>query len=120
MIDFHFLSEFSRIHCIAICGFLVPANLLFTLYTIVITVLGRPRAQINQAAVLAYIPAVLMLLHVFSWLVIGVVMAPTYILFVLGTVCLVINSWAIADPSSINRLLRTVWSKATVAIDWVK
>lgn len=120
MIDFHFLSEFSRTHCIAICAFLVPANLLFTLYTIVVSVLGRERTQINQAAALAYIPAVLMVLHVYSWLVIGVVMAPTYILFLLGTVCLAINTWALADPTSISRLLRTAWSKATVAIDWVK
>ncbi|HEY9853199.1 MAG TPA: hypothetical protein V6D28_27250 [Leptolyngbyaceae cyanobacterium] len=120
MIDFHFLSEFSRTHCAAICAFLVPANLLFTLYTIAVTVLGRPRVQINQAAALAYIPAVLMILHVFSWLVIGVVMAPTYILFALGTVCLTINSWAIAYPASITRLFKSALSKATVALDLVK
>jgi hypothetical protein len=46
-----------------------------------------------------------MVLHILTWLVIGVVMAPTFILFWLATTCLLINIWAIAHPSSLNRIL---------------
>ena len=110
MFDLHTLSEFSRNNCIAICAFLVPANLLLTLYTLIVTVLGRPPAQINRAAAIACIPAVVMVWHVFTWLAIGVVMAPTYILLFLGSVCLGINGSAIAYPSAIVRLFKTLYT----------
>ncbi|HEY9711175.1 MAG TPA: hypothetical protein V6D48_23405, partial [Oculatellaceae cyanobacterium] len=77
MFDFNNLFEFSRTNCIALCAFLVPANLFFTLRTVIFTGLGRPQVQVRQAAVLACIPALVMVLHVFTWLMIGVVMAPT-------------------------------------------
>jgi hypothetical protein len=39
--------------------------------------------------------ATLMILHVISWYIVGVVMAPTFILMFLGITCLVINCGAI-------------------------
>lgn len=113
-IDINTLSEFSRVHCLAICAFLVPANLSLTLLTLFLSALRRPQVQINSAASIAFIPAIAMVLHVFSWLVVGVVMAPTYILLLLGTVCVGINFWAIAHSASIARL----WSTATQAVGW--
>ena len=110
MFDFNNLFEFSRTNCIAICAFLVPANLLFTLQTIIFTGRRRPQVQVRQAAVLACIPALVMVLHVFTWLMIGVVMAPTYILFTLGSICLGINFWAIAHSPSMVRFLRGFWA----------
>lgn len=104
MFDFNSLFEFSRTNCVAICAFLVPANLLLTLRTMVFTGLQRPQSQVRQAALFACIPAVVMVLHVFTWLMIGVVMAPTYILLWLGTTCLGINLWAITYPQSMVRL----------------
>ncbi|MCL1475666.1 hypothetical protein [Argonema antarcticum] len=115
MFEFHTLSEFSRAHCIGICAFLVPANLLLTLHTLILTVLGRPQEQIVRAAGIACIPALLMVLHVFTWWAIGVVMAPTYILLCLGSVCLAISIWSLAHPTSINRLLNSLRSKASIA-----
>ncbi len=105
MLDFNTLSEFSRTNCIAICAFLVPANLLFTLQTIIFTGLRRPQAQVRQAVVLACIPALVMVLHVFTWFLIGVVMAPTYILLCLASTCIGINLWALIHPQSMVRLL---------------
>ena len=110
MFDFNPLFEFSRTNCIAMCAFLVPANLFFTLRTIIFTGLRRPQFQVRQAAVLACIPALVMVLHVFTWLMIGVVMAPTYILFALGSICLGINFWAIAHSQSMVRFLRGLWA----------
>lgn len=103
---FNTLFDFSRANCIAICAFLVPANLFFTLQTMVFTGLRRPQVQVQQSALLACIPAVVMMLHVCSWLMIGVIMAPTYILCLLGTTCLSINLWAITYPQTLAGLLR--------------
>ena len=109
MFDFNTLFEFSRANCVAICAFLVPANLLFTLQTIVFTGLRRPKIKVRQAAVLACIPALVMVLHVYTWFMIGEVMAPTYILLALGSICLGINFWAIAHPQSMAGLLAAVF-----------
>ncbi|AFY50808.1 hypothetical protein Nos7524_5083 [Nostoc sp. PCC 7524] len=95
MLDFHTLAEFSRTNCLGICAFLVPANLLATLLTIILAVIGRPTVQIWQAASFASIFAVLMVLHVYTWFMIGVVMPPTYILLGLAITCLIANIAAI-------------------------
>lgn len=110
MFDLNTIFEFSRTNCVAICAFLVPANFLLTLQTIILTTLRRPQVQVRQAALLACIPAVVMVLHVFTWLMIGVVMAPTYILLWLGSTCLVINLWAITNSQSIVRLVQALLS----------
>jgi hypothetical protein len=109
MFDFNALLEFSSTNCVAICAFLVPANLLFTLQTMIFTGLQRPQNQVRQAVVLACIPALVMVLHVCAWWMIGVVMAPTFILLWLATTCLGINFWAIAHPQSMARLLRALF-----------
>jgi Flp pilus assembly protein TadB len=56
--------------------------------------------------VIASFLALILLLHNFTWFIIGVVMAPTYILLILACVCLGVNFWAIADPASMSQLLR--------------
>lgn len=111
MIDINILWEFSRNHCIAICAFLVPANLLATLQTMILIAVGRPRVQVWWSATGAIIPAIAMFLHVLSWFVIGVVMAPTYILLFLGCICLLINLWAVYAPKTMSHLLRVPYYK---------
>ncbi|KAB8335447.1 hypothetical protein SD80_003785 [Scytonema tolypothrichoides VB-61278] len=91
MLDFNTLIAFSSTYCIGICAFLIPANLISTFSTIILTLLNRPAIQIWQSAGIASLFAVLMVLHVFAWFMIGVVMAPTYILLVLGSICLLAN-----------------------------
>lgn len=110
MFDFNSLFEFSRQYCIAICAFLVPLNLLLTGLTMTFAGLNRSRRQISQTAAIACIPALVMILHVYTWLVIGVVMAPTYILLWLGSTCLCLNLWAIIHPQSMGSLLNLVVS----------
>ncbi|MDF5711808.1 MAG: hypothetical protein PUP90_30050 [Nostoc sp. S4] len=95
MFDLNTLAEFSRGNCVAICTFLVPANLLFTILTIILTVLRRPSHQVWQSAAIACFFASVMILHVYTWFSIGVVMAPTYILMWLAITCLLSNSAAI-------------------------
>jgi hypothetical protein len=104
---FDVISEFSRTHCIAICAFLVPANLLATLQTLVFTFGGYSRDRVRLMATVASCYAVAIAAHVICWLLEGVVMAPTYILFFLATVCLTLNFGAIAY----RRLPRLYWSR---------
>ncbi|MEG3970732.1 hypothetical protein QUA00_24390 [Microcoleus sp. T2B6] len=110
MIDFNTVTEFSHTYCIAICAFLVPANLLTTLQTAILTGLNRPRMQIWASVVVASLWATAMIFHVFSWFAIGVVMPPTYILLVMAITCLTINVWAIAHPASMMQLIRVAVS----------
>ncbi|MBO3463989.1 hypothetical protein G7B40_034905 [Aetokthonos hydrillicola Thurmond2011] len=91
MLDFNTLTEFSSTYCIGICAFLIPANLVATASTIIFTLLGRPTITIWQTAGIASVFALLMILHVFAWFTVGVVMAPTYILLALGSICLLAN-----------------------------
>lgn len=107
MIDWIF--AFSHTHCLAICGFLVPANLLATLQTMIFTPWPRFRSQVNIVVTVASLYALLMVFHVFTWFAVGVVMAPTFILLFLACVCLTINGWAIAHPASLSRLLLQIW-----------
>ena len=95
MLEFHTLAEFSCSNCIAICAFLVPANLIATLLTMILAVLHRPSHQIWQAAGFASILAFVMVSHVYIWFAVGVVMIPTFILLSLAVTCLLINSGAI-------------------------
>ncbi|MUG95595.1 hypothetical protein F7734_25850 [Scytonema sp. UIC 10036] len=95
MLDFNTLTEFSSTYCIGICAFLIPANLVTTSSTIICTLLGRPMINIWQTAGIASIFALLMILHVFAWFMMGVVMAPTYILLALASICLFANLGAV-------------------------
>ncbi len=95
MLDLNTLTEFSRANCVSICAFLVPANLLTTLLTIILTVQHRPSRQVWQAAGIASTFALVMVMHVYTWFMIGVVMAPTYILLSLAITCCLANLTAI-------------------------
>ncbi|GET36218.1 hypothetical protein [Microseira sp. BLCC-F43] len=120
MIDLNSIFEFSRTHCLAICGFLVPANLLATLQTLILVGLNRPQYQVQRATVMAITCALAMVLHVYTWFAIGVVMPPTYILLSLGSVCLCLNIWALGHRESMMRLLRTLYLSAVGRVRWLK
>ncbi|MBW4473789.1 MAG: hypothetical protein KME45_25940 [Stenomitos rutilans HA7619-LM2] len=105
MFDFSNLLEFSHHYCVAICAALVPANVLATLCAIVLVGLKRPVVQVWQASGLGSVFALLMVLHVLTWFIIGVVMLPTFVLLLLGASCLSINLWAVLHPGSMRKLL---------------
>lgn len=92
MLDFNPLFEFSRSNCIAICAFLVPANLLATSQTMVMVWRCRPLSEIGLMAIVSSLYATIMLLHVMTWFIIGVVQIPTFVLTGLAAVCLLTNS----------------------------
>lgn len=120
MFDFDLLFEFSRAHCIAICAFLVPANLLATSQTLVLVGLHRPQVQIRRSTGVAVICALVMILHVLTWFMIGVVMPPTYVLLCLGSVCLGINLWAVIHASSMDQLFLSIYCTGSLALSKVR
>ncbi|MGA9383176.1 MAG: hypothetical protein WBV73_30810 [Phormidium sp.] len=87
--------------------------------TMILVGLNRPLVQLVPAMTMAIMLAVVMILHVFTWFMIGVVMLPTYILLTLGSVCLTINFWAILNRTSMRQLLREVWLLASRSLGWV-
>ncbi|MEM1425741.1 MAG: hypothetical protein AAGF75_04215 [Cyanobacteria bacterium P01_H01_bin.130] len=91
----HHAAEFSRAHCVKICAFLVPANLAATLQTLMMMALDRPLWQVGFMAAIAAAYATVMVLHVLTWFVVGVVMVPTYVLLSFGLACCIVNSWAV-------------------------
>lgn len=115
MLDFPTLAEFSRANCVGICAFLVPANLLATLLTIIVAVLGRPTQQIWQSVSLASIFATAMIYHVYTWFLVGVIMLPTYILLALAIACLLANFTAVIlhkryfCPQNLSQNVRTAF-----------
>ncbi len=103
------LFEFSRSNCIGICAFLVPANLLATLQTLIMSGLRRPQSQMRLITGCSIVYALVMVLHVYTWFAAGVVMIPTYVLMSLGCTCLAINLGVIALPIGMSNLLRSIW-----------
>ncbi len=108
MPDFTNLLSFSHAHCVAICAFLVPFNLIATLQTVVFIVLQRPARWVWKSVGFASLGALVMVLHVVTWFVVGVVAVQTFVLFSLGGVCLAVNLWAAVHPESLRGLLMKV------------
>lgn len=96
MFDFQPLFEFSRNHCVAICAFLVPANLLTTIAILWSVVRDRPLRKILWLRKIAFILAIALFAHVATWFIIGVITPVTFILFGLGATCLTFDLIAIA------------------------
>jgi len=99
------LFAFSRQYCVTICGMLIPANLLLTSVTLLLLVRQFPTMKLRWNAALAMISACAMVFHVATWLAIGVVMTPTYLLLSLAMTCFSINSYAIFAPHKFRQLL---------------
>ena len=100
MFDLNTIAEFSRNNCIGICSFLVPANLLSTSLTIGLSALRRSSAQVWQSAAFASFWALVMVFHVYTWFMVGVVMLPTFILMWLAVTCWICNLGAILFSKS--------------------
>lgn len=104
MFDLESLFEFSRYNCVAICSFLVPANLVTTIGTLVLVVMGQSLFKIRWSVGIASILAITLFLHVSTWFLIGVITPVTFILFALGTTCWLINTLAVVYRHEIAQI----------------
>lgn len=108
MLDFSTINHLSRCHCVAICAFLVPTNLLLSTAVILLTGLARsPQARRNLSLAGAF-AALLLIAHVASWWIVGVVAPATFILPTLGIVCTLVN-WSCMKYSSIAGYYIEAW-----------
>ncbi|ACB52281.1 conserved hypothetical protein [Crocosphaera subtropica ATCC 51142] len=89
------LGEFSRNNCVTICTFLVPANVLGTLLSLIFIVVKSSCRKLLTSVTVATLLAIILCLHVASWWIIGVIQTPTFILLALATVCISLNIWVI-------------------------
>lgn len=123
MFDLNTIAEFSRINCVAICAVMVPANLIFCLQSLILVGVNRPKNQVRLSGIIASICALMLLLHVGSWFVIGVVRVQTFILLGLSCVCLIINTSLLLRMSAVRSLILTVsegfkgcWARVAIAL----
>jgi hypothetical protein len=100
-LDFSTINHLSRCHCVAICAFLVPINLLLSTAVILLTGLKRSPQTRRNLSIAGTFTALLLIAHVASWWIVGVVAPATFILPSLGLVCTVIN-WSCVKYSSIT------------------
>ncbi|MEO0012342.1 MAG: hypothetical protein RLZZ535_731 [Cyanobacteriota bacterium] len=96
MFDLQPLFEFSRQNCVAICSFLVPAILLTTITTLVLVATGQSLSRMRWSRTIASVLASVLFLHVSTWFIVGIITPVTFILFGLGSTCLVVNLIAVA------------------------
>ncbi len=118
MLDLSTLHEFSRCHCLAICAGLVPANLLLSTAVIGLTMFNGSRATRRWLSIGGAGCFMLLLAHVMSWWLIGVVAPATFILPALGLCCSAINGACLSYPVSMSRFWRSIvipdWKSSSV------
>lgn len=104
------LLHLSHHHCVAICATLVPLNLLATSSTLYFCLAGFPRRYQIRSLSLAVGLALILLLHVGSWWIVGVVRVQTYILVALSCICLGLNALSWQGPGWLRRVGRPMFS----------
>ena len=109
MIELNSIAEFSRCHCIGICAFLVPTNLFLAMGTMWLVAMDRSTKQIYTIIGLSILPAIILLLHVVTWWIVGVVMLPTFILPLLAITALSIHLYALVNPQHMRNLLLNIF-----------
>lgn len=104
MLDLQPVFEFSRLNCVTICAFLVPANLIVTIATLILVATGQSLSKVRWSKTIASFLAITLFFHVSTWFVIGVITPVTFILFGLGATCLIANVMAVAYRRDIAQL----------------
>ncbi len=107
-LDFATINHLSRCHCVAICAFLVPTNLLLSTAVILLTGLDRSPQIRRNLSIAGTFTALLLIAHVASWWIVGVVAPATFILPALGLLCTTIN-WSCVKYSSIVGYYIEAW-----------
>lgn len=112
MLDLEPVFEFSRQNCVAICSFLVPANLITAITTVILIIKEQPLNVIGKSIGIAAIFAIALFLHVSTWFIIGIITPVTFILFGLGATCLSINLLAIVYRQQLVQLFTRQLSRS--------
>ncbi|WP_339379765.1 hypothetical protein [Okeania hirsuta] len=81
-------------------------NVLASLQPIIFTALRRPKQEINLIALVASFYALMIIFHVGSWFIVGVVRIQTFILLWFASCCLITNTWAVIHGSSMREFIQ--------------
>lgn len=108
MLELNTIGEFSRCHCIGICAVLIPTSLCLASATILGTATNRSIRVVRTTIFLGILTAILLLVHVVTWLSIGVVMLPTFILPVMAISTLSIQIYALVNPQHLKNSILTI------------
>jgi hypothetical protein len=108
MLDFSTINHLSRCHCVAICAFLVPTNLLLSSTVLLLTGLDRSPLARRNLSLIGTFAAMLLIAHVASWWIVGVVAPATFILPALGLLSTVVN-WSCVKYSAIAGHYINAW-----------
>lgn len=112
MLDLEPVFNFSRQNCVAMCSFLVPANLITTITTLTLVARNQSLPAIIWSTTIAGIFSATLFLHVSTWFMIGIITPVTFILFGLGTTCLLINALAIIYRQQIAQVFTAKFSRS--------
>lgn len=112
MFDLQPLFEFSRQNCVAICSFLVPANLIATTITFILVATNQSLLNLRWAMGIGSMMAIALFLHISTWFIIGVITPVTFILFGLGTTCLLTDVLVFIFRQEISQTISTKFSRS--------
>lgn len=115
MIDLEPISQFSRQNCVAICAFLVPANLFLTASSFVFLLKSKTFALRFSASV-AVLFSLTLFLHVATWFLIGVVTPVTFILGGMGATCILTNLILVIYQNFLGNYLLNLFNKLKLSI----
>jgi hypothetical protein len=116
MLDLATLNHFSRCNCVAICAALIPVNLLISTAVIVLSALDRSPQKRQRLAILGLFPALLLISHVASWWIVGVVAPASFLLPSIALLCTIINWLCLWKPAIVQQqygVLRNRWAART-------
>ena len=108
MLEINSIIEFSHLYCVAICGVLVPMNVLASLQPIIFTALRRPKNEINLMALVASFYGLMIIFHVGTWFIVGVVRIQTFILLWFASTSLITNIWAVTHGDSMRATIKFI------------
>lgn len=103
MLDLATLNHFSRCNCVAICAVLIPVNLLISTAVIALSALDRSPQQRQRIAFLGLFPAFLLISHVATWWVVGVVAPASFLLPAIALLCTTINWLCLWKPAIVQQ-----------------
>jgi hypothetical protein len=103
MLDLATLNHFSRCNCVAICAVLIPVNLLISTAVIALSALNLSPRKRQRLAILGLFPALLLVSHVASWWVVGVVAPASFLLPSIALLCTIVNWLCLWKPEIVQQ-----------------
>lgn len=103
MPDLTALMAFSHTHCTSICALLIPALLVASTQVMLFSALGRSQTQVRLMAAVSCLYALVLVLHILTWFVIGVILPATFLLLLLAIACSTLSLWIGLHPQPLHQ-----------------